>query len=77
MFHAGAEYSSRPNDVVRSLVKAGLPIGDGNVINFSDTCNIKWQTLMQYSAILLFSMETRSKVDISFFFLFFFFTKCD
>jgi len=60
MFHAGSEYSSRPNDVIASLNKAGIDICTSDVINFSDKCSFTHHTLRQYSAILLFSMETRS-----------------
>jgi len=61
MFHAGSEYSSRPNDVIKSLNMAGLVIEEEDVINFSDTPAVTLNQLMQYSAILVFSMETHSQ----------------
>lgn len=58
LFHAGTEYNSRPNDVLASLVRAGLPICD--TISFTDKYE-DTQRLQMYSSILLFSMETRSQ----------------
>jgi len=61
MFHAGAEYSSRPSDVIKSLQHAGLPITDDDVINFSEQPTVSLAQLFQYSVVLVFSMETHSQ----------------
>jgi hypothetical protein len=61
MFHAGAEYASRPLDVLKSLKEAGLVIDTADVLNFTESPAENVQRLMEYSVILVFSMETRSK----------------
>ena len=83
VFHGGSDYTSRPNDVIVSLGKAGMSTNPpeiiphyndlfilysgidlctSDVIDIGNGCTLTYRDLQQYSAVLLFSMETRTQV---------------